>query len=74
LPTSFPCAWCGGGFNKITTSKVNSNEQTEIIQDESDLFRFQRERRLQRDGGAGATVKLTLADGTELTRSVAIGE
>ena len=25
-------------------------------------------------GGAGATVKLTLADGTELTRSVAIEE
>ena len=28
----------------------------------------------RRDGGAGATVKLTFADGTELTRSVAIGE
>ena len=34
--------------NKTTTRKVNTNELIEKIQDESHLFRVQRERRLQR--------------------------
>ena len=44
------------------------------IQDEGNPFRHQRERRLQRDGGAVKIEGKGLAGATECTRSVAIGE
>ena len=68
LITSFPSAWCGRELtNKKTTRKVNSNEQTEKIQDEGNPFRHQRERRLQRDGGSVTIEGTGLADATGCT-------
>ena len=67
LITSFPSAWCGRGFNKTTTRKVNSNEQTEKIQDEGNPFRHQREWRPQRDGGSVTIEGSGLAGATECT-------